>query len=1262
MPAAGPRDRSLVPLCLALALAAGALDVPLRFDMAPAAIAPADGYVLASPASLYSAGAGFGFETAPAGAKNGDAPCQDVLDRADDERAILKNGVLLSSGTAFRVDLAPHSKVRVRAVLASIPHYYGVTGNHYVIEPTDVYGLEVYATKGAAGLKRVADDVDLRTPYAKGSVATDHGSYRKLWFTATADSAGTLRIRFDAPGAGALIPLAALEIYAFQALPLVYQRAGGGYLASTVGAVPGLDGFNAGDAAALYQAAAEGPGDPLLRATALLWCRGWLDGDALEYAGADALAAELLADPALVDAARAIELCDQLEDFRLGELHYGLLAYSAGSAAPPAGYGYFDASDPDAVFATPVTSKYDAPRHLYLAETLFRQIAGASLAPILQQNAGTNPDPDFEVAPLSFRALDRIARIWHGMNPTHSYLSGGTPDANFLYGLDLAEAIWRGFDDGGFLALEFAGNAELAALAYMARPEVHHHEKNGGLLENWNGADVASAAFDLDGAWWQGELEPPSAPDPNVPAWASAQRAYLRAFRGAAQWWFEQRQRDGEFGGGPGDDPELLGLLAPILAGIRPADDAASDAAVRAAVDAQFASELVDDGYYAGAPTDVEHSAEFTSYPLSVALLADPTDPALLQAALDVARHLAAPHAPAEPWAVLDPSGHLRFRSFWFTAAGPPDGADPLYGLFDRDVPLNGRALQPALAFLGVLRNPTLESDLLSWVDGWRAVALQPDAARPKGLVPASVRASDLLVGDAGQWWKASPQGGSYHFPSNVPAVAALYGAYFGAAHKLAPAGGAEFLVPMVRLLKSLAALDVLLDAGAPPGDVGVAGTSNWALYALMQSQDFWNAAAELRAAILGDAWLRAADDPDEAGTAPYVTDAFAAAFDGMLAQRAFGYPAYLAVPQGPIDVAGGTYGRKGKTALTSSLQRGAGWLENYFPLGTSLALFTDRAFLFNQGSHETLFGMLTGGTFTRAATTRVVAAERAGAAAADLDVAILVNDLGKVGATDHDRLRVLVWNFGAATTLRLRLWNRLGFGSYAVRTGKALTATDWFAGGAYAESVFAFERRGQALDVAILGGDLTLVELERTAAGGAAAGFDLALGELELAVEAGASSGAPDLVVRALAMNLGSEAIPAAGVRATLELWNGDAMAKQAELPLAGGFAALPAVDGYDLPQVEAELRVALAPPLVKLLALGRTLRVRFENAAGADLVAENDAAAAALDLEQLLELAAGAEGGAVELKVPKVPANPKKAKKAAAKALKQWVKSLPK
>lgn len=1200
------------------------LALPLRFDFKPAVAGYATEYVGVDANATFSANVDHGFEPSAVDSRWGGKPCDDVVDRDDPDRMLLRGAVRVAGGTRFAVRLAPLTRVRVRAIVSSVPFWYSPGTTHYQLEGSRIDDVSLTVTKGASGSATVAGDIDLRTPISKGSLTTEVGSYRKVWFTGKSGTDGVLRIGFFGP-AGKSIPISAIEIYPHSNPPIGYRRIGGSFLASPSGAtIPGLAAMHAHDYNAA-RTAFESIADPLTRAYAFAFLAGWLDGADDDFSADLAACASALADPSLSSHPRAIELRDRLWDFANAEKHYRLRGFSWSYPLPPEGEGWFNVSDPNVSLVWPLTAK-SAEKHFYLAETLFAQACGHTLDPIVALNAGAHPDVDFEASPFAFRSLERIAKIHLGINPTHGLTTAGAPDPGRVAALELAEDLLRDLDVHGFLATEFDGNGELASLAYAARPEVHQHSLEGGLLAHWNGADIPSTALDPSEAWWSDGILAPD-PDPTTPPWADAQRRYLRALRRAVDWWIDDAMTDFEFGGGFGDDPELLGLLVLPLAAIEDTGSAGDRDALIGAAQKILASDWIDDGYYGGPFNDVEHTAEFTTYPLSVGLSLRPDEPALLGKCLDVARHLTSPNAGSTPWATPTPSGSLRFASYYFTSIGPPDPSDPQYAAFAADVPLNARAMAPALSFLGAMENPTLESDLLSWLRSWRDVASTQNPTMPLGLVPASIRHADGAFGTNGSWWIAADALSPYSFPNNLSSLVQLYAGFFGAAHDLADEDAHLWLLPSLRLIQNALTLESAIAAGNTPSDLATTGTANWALGQLLAKSEFWKLCAAARPRLATDSYLRSTDDPLVPGTSPYVSDSFLAALDSALKAHDVGYATYLSVPQGPIDIAGGTYGRKGKIGLLTSLDRGARWLANYFPLGTSAVLYTDRAFLFHQASHQTLYGTITGGEFGLGAPDHLCTWSPSGENESPLDIAVVVNDFASGADGASPRLRVLLYNFETASRdVAVRLWHRIPFGQYAMRRGTALTTTDYFANGVFTAQTVTFDERGDRFAFPLPSRTPTLLEFERIGDATPQPGFDVALSAAE---EPFVLDQDGEFVVTVIATNFGDATIGADSFSISTKLRRPDGTV----LPLdksgttqwtgaASLFAdALPGFDGYDLPTASLTHTLPLSKTLLDLIAYGCSVEFRFECLAP-DTNPDNDTKTLTLDFATLASM----------------------------------------
>lgn len=1218
--------RSAAPLLAATCWFASAPDVPaqvfqlpVRFDCKPAGTAVVPGAVAVTEAATVGVLGDYGFSALPLDARVGPIPAHDVVDRADDDRPLLRGCVRVASGTEFSCQVLPNQLVRARVVLAHVPFYFKPGTVKLDAFPTALYDLSIAASEGSS-IKTVASDIDLRTYHQKGKLATDVGSYRKVWFTAKADAQGKLRLRFTGP-AGSPIPVSSIELHPYVAMPIVYKRQGSTWLAPAAGGtLPGLAEFHAKDFAAAHRKF-QSISDPLTRAVAMLWLAGWFERSQDGYVSALDDAEAILASSSLLANPRAIELRDRIADYRVAELHYALRNYSFAAALPPDGFGFFNKDYPGALFAVAPGTNSHAPRHLYLAENLYYQVAGGqSLAPIVQHNAGTHPDARFEVFPLAFRALDRVARLHYAMNSLHTFKSASNVDAPSLAGIELYESIWNSFDSGGFRTNEFSECAELGLMCYVASPSSHVHSENGGVFESFAGAPVPTSWVDPAKAWWTASLELPFPAPPEAPVWSTPQREYVHSFRAVLDWWLEHRLVEHEFGGGTGDDPELVALLASVLQGARQPGDDSRRAALLGAAKRVLESPEVTDGYYSGTPTDVEHTAEFTSYPIRTGLALSPNDPYYLRAAMEVAKHVTYPSEPDKAWAGTV-GGDLRFHAFHFNTFGPPSPSQPEYATAFVDLPYNGKALLPAFELLTHAPYSAVSAVVSSWSRSWRDAALDPDPLRPRGLVPASLTTG--LNGPApDEWWIAADGAFPFWgFPGNIPTLAFLYAGAFGTTYAAGGADAYTHLVPMVELLKGVVGLQSALEAGQPVSGLTTVGHPNWALNQLRTAQSFLDNLSRMRPAIATDPQLWTLDDPYQSGTAPYVDAALLASIDELLRTNGGGYLPYLAVPQTGPNPAAGQYLRKGKTSILHDITRGAAWVRNYFPLATTHALFTDRVLVFHGASHQTLSGMFTGETVSAEVPRPVVTFEAPKSALEPVDFAALVNDLAVKEGTTKPRLRVLLYNFEpVARSIEFRLWERLTLGKYKLRLGAVDANTDYYASG-FTESTIDFDRSGARFTIVLPPQSPQLLELEWFQAVSAPSGFDLAVSDAssQAWISGNAASGYTAHASTEVVSTLPTTT-PGGSAKAFVSLLDPSGSplpldgsgTLEAQISIPANHPPLPGVSGFALPSSTVAVSMPLPASSVALLLTGCSLRFRFQVGGTGDVYSQNDSAIA--------------------------------------------------
>src|SRR5262249_6979894 len=159
--------------------------------------------------------------------------------------------------------------------------------------------------------------------------------------------------------------------------------------------------------------------------------------------------------------------------------------------------------------------------------------------------------------------------------------------------------VFDGFETFGFAGADFPDELEL----HLFRKYVD----SGSHPKDWDPDDYdIFTPGQIAASWWGEETSLPVDVG-GVPPWANAQRDFLRVYRKAVAYWLQERVTGGEFGGGQGDDVELLLQLFPLLQ----ARQEAGDRLLVSGMDDALIFGLegyptVGPGYYIGAVTDVE--------------------------------------------------------------------------------------------------------------------------------------------------------------------------------------------------------------------------------------------------------------------------------------------------------------------------------------------------------------------------------------------------------------------------------------------------------------------------------------------------------------------------------------------------------------------------------------------------------------------------------------------------------------------------------
>ena len=227
--------------------------------------------------------------------------------------------------------------------------------------------------------------------------------------------------------------------------------------------------------------------------------------------------------------------------------------------------------------------------------------------------------------------------------------------------------------------------------------------------------------------------------EPNAPQWALLQREAMVRLQSIINYWIDERQApDGQFGGGWGDDVELWRRWIPILLGF---DHDKAQSAQNLLAQSIFELDRLQDGY-TSVMSDVEHSSEDTSDPLTLALLTDPQSQFAIPKSNRI-RELA--HS---LWMAPNDNDQLQFRSTYFTATQVDSSRSRAC-----DTAYHTRALQP-LVHRWRQGDAASGQLLVEWLSTWRSVSLSSSREKPAGIIPSSIRFPSGEAGGSGDnWW-----------------------------------------------------------------------------------------------------------------------------------------------------------------------------------------------------------------------------------------------------------------------------------------------------------------------------------------------------------------------------------------------------------------------------------------------------------------------------------------------------------------------------
>lgn len=294
---------------------------------------------------------------------------------------------------------------------------------------------------------------------------------------------------------------------------------------------------------------------------------------------------------------------------------------------------------------------------------------------------------------------------------------------------------------------------------------------------------------------WGEEL---NADTSNDPAWAAYLReAYAREIA-VMERMVELRQRpEGQFGGGWGDDVEMMRLWVPIAA-ISNCSTRILDS-IALLSDGIWEHESVN-GYNEGI-SDVEHSSEPTADTFPTMLLLRHGDPKYYEYNLASCRTI------RDVMMGIDKKGYPRFKS---TEIGARGANEQIIG--GGDTGYHARAMKHFM-WLAWYGNAEARDWYVRWVDGWRNATMASAPDKPEGLVPPTLwyPSGDWNPPNGEPWY--SPKAENYYGIGGLPIMSHQT---FLAAYALS--GDRKFLRPVQRMM-DLSTYGPYKHTGAQPPD-----------------------------------------------------------------------------------------------------------------------------------------------------------------------------------------------------------------------------------------------------------------------------------------------------------------------------------------------------------------------------------------------------------------------------------------------------------
>ncbi len=228
-----------------------------------------------------------------------------------------------------------------------------------------------------------------------------------------------------------------------------------------------------------------------------------------------------------------------------------------------------------------------------------------------------------------------------------------------------------------------------------------------------------------------------------APRWAVAAKRAMDSHRKISYWWYGKQDPDTGIGFDD-DDTESILVAAPTL--VLCQDDQKARHAFRVLCEQMWRQWGMDGDKEVGYPSnietgDIEHAAEPISFSQPAGMLVEPGNPVYVERCLISARNLL-------HWTGINEAGHRHFKAFYFGAGGVKN-----VKYYDCDIPMNARAVIPAVYAAWYNRDPELMRILVEYADAWVEHAMDTSMGKPLGVVPSEIRFGDDKVGGySGRW------------------------------------------------------------------------------------------------------------------------------------------------------------------------------------------------------------------------------------------------------------------------------------------------------------------------------------------------------------------------------------------------------------------------------------------------------------------------------------------------------------------------------